>query len=247
MAEDPDGEVLVPLLALGDVALHQHHGQGHRRNGLLQSSQAERAQAASSATPVARQRQPRMGTAASSSVARVSPCTPIHAAGWMNTSPTGPGISQTLPQGFQGNPVSTNCRARSASTHAPASARTRGQPRGAQRATQTGRGDEQRERRRERGHGERHQPPEARGLEQDRLGDPIESQHMVAEAEPPAAPRRHRGRTGRVQQDQQTWHRYQEDRDDVERRQCRRRKRAQAERGHIGTQAAQGRETRLQA
>ena len=66
--------------------------------------------------------------AASSSVARVSPCTPIQAAGWMNTSPTGPGIAQTLPQGFQGKPVSTNWRARSASTQAPASARTRGQP-----------------------------------------------------------------------------------------------------------------------
>jgi hypothetical protein len=52
----------------------------------------------------------------------------------MNTSPTAPGISQTLPQGFQGKPVSTNCRARSASTHAPPSARTRGQPGGAQRA-----------------------------------------------------------------------------------------------------------------
>ena len=57
-----------------------------------------------------------------------------HAAGWMNTSPTGPGTSQTLPHGFQGKPVSTNCRARSARTQAPASARTRGQPGGARRA-----------------------------------------------------------------------------------------------------------------
>ena len=52
----------------------------------------------------------------------------------MNTSPMGPGISQTLPQRFHGKPVSTNCRARSASTQAPASARTRGQPGRASRA-----------------------------------------------------------------------------------------------------------------
>ena len=49
-------------------------------------------------------------------------------------SPIGPGNAQTLPQGFQGNPVSTNCRARSASTQAPASASTRGQPGRASRA-----------------------------------------------------------------------------------------------------------------
>ena len=43
-------------------------------------------------------------------------------------SPRSPGIAQTLPQGFQGKPVPMNCRARSASTHAPASIATRRQP-----------------------------------------------------------------------------------------------------------------------
>ena len=70
---------------------------------------------------------------------------------------------------------------------------------------------------------------------------------MMAEAEPPAAPRGHRGGPCRVEQGQQTRHRDQQHRDDVERRQCRRGERAQAERGKIGAQAAQGRETRLQA
>ncbi len=59
-----------------------------------------------------------------------------NAAGWMNTSPSQPGNSQTLPSRFQGKPVPMNWRARSASTQAPARVRARGQPRRAKRAAQ---------------------------------------------------------------------------------------------------------------
>ena len=69
----------------------------------------------------------------------------------------------------------------------------------------------------------------------------------MAEAEPPAAPCRDRGRASRIQQDEQAGNRDQQHRNDVERRQCGGRQRTQCERGQIGTQAAQGRETRLQA
>ena len=72
---------------------------------------------------------------ASTTVASVSPWTPTRAAGWIRTSPALPPISQTLPSGFQGKPVAANWRARSASTHAPASTNTRGQPARAVRAT----------------------------------------------------------------------------------------------------------------
>ena len=57
------------------------------------------------------------------------------AAGWMNTSPSTPGNSHTLPQRFQGKPVSTNCRARSPSTQAPANVSARGQPGAVSRAS----------------------------------------------------------------------------------------------------------------
>ena len=76
-----------------------------------------------------------MGTAASSSVNRVNPCTPIAAAGCIIVSPGQPGISQTLPIGFHGKPVAMNWRARSASVQAPASANTRLQPGRARRAS----------------------------------------------------------------------------------------------------------------
>ena len=83
-------------------------------------------------------RRPSAGVAASSSVSRVRPCTPTQAAGCSATSPIGPGIAHTLPQGFQGNPVATNWRARSASTQAPASTATRRQPGRAHQATAQG-------------------------------------------------------------------------------------------------------------
>ncbi len=53
-------------------------------------------------------------------------------------SPSRPGNSQTLPSGFQGKPVATNCRARSASTQAPASVSAAGQPGRARHATAAG-------------------------------------------------------------------------------------------------------------
>ena len=56
------------------------------------------------------------------------PCTPTQAAGCMNTVPGVPGIAQTLPHGFQGNPVPMNWRARSDSTQHPASSAARRQP-----------------------------------------------------------------------------------------------------------------------
>ena len=203
--------------------------------------------AASSAAPAARHRQPRTGRAASSSVARVSPCTPTHAAGWMNTSPTGPG---NLPDAAPWVPGKAGQHElpREVRQHPGAGQRQDARPAGRCQARHAaGGGDEHREPRGDRRHGERHQPPEARRLEQDRLGDPVEAEHMMAEAEPPAAPRGHRGGPRRVEQDQQTGHRDQQHRNDVERRQCRRRKRAQPERGQIGAQTAQGGETRLQA
>ena len=70
---------------------------------------------------------------------------------------------------------------------------------------------------------------------------------MMAEPEPPAAPRGHRGGPRRVEQDEQTGHRDQQHRNDVERRQRRCRKRAQPERRQIGAQTAQGGETRPEA
>ena len=49
---------------------------------------------------------------------------------------------------------------------------------------------------------------------------------MMAEPEPPAAPRSDRGRTSAIEQHQQTGHRNQQHRYDVERRQRRRGQRA---------------------
>ena len=70
---------------------------------------------------------------------------------------------------------------------------------------------------------------------------------MLPEPEPPAAPRGDLGERDEFEQDQQTGHRNQQHRDDVERRQCGRGKRAQPDRRQIGAEASQGGETRLQA
>ena len=91
--EDPHRQRLVELLALRHVALHQHDAQ--RRSAAASRSRSRirptAIQAASNAAPPTCHRRPSTGTAASSSVARVSPCTPTQAAGWMKTSPIGPG------------------------------------------------------------------------------------------------------------------------------------------------------------
>ena len=86
------------------------------------------AHSSSAATAAPRQRHPRLGAAANSSVARVNPCTPIAAAGWIIVSPAQPGSSHTLPMGFQGKPVAMNWRARSVSVQAPARANARLHP-----------------------------------------------------------------------------------------------------------------------
>ncbi len=87
-------------------------------------------------------------------------------------------------------------------------------------------------------HRERHQPPEAIGLEQDCLGDPIQAEKMVAEAEPPAASRRDRGAARAIEQGKQAGHRDQQHRDGVHRRQRGSGQRAQTQCGEVGTQAA---------
>ena len=91
------------------------------------------------------QRQPSVGMAASTTVSNVTPGEPrATPTGWMSTSPTGPGIAHTLPQGFQGKPVPMNCRARSASVHKPPNRMTRdASPRTARRAPGTGGRDEE--------------------------------------------------------------------------------------------------------
>ena len=93
------------------------------------------AQASSPASPNAVARRPSAGVAASSTVASVSPCTPIQPAGCCITSPSAFGIAHTLPHGFHGNPVATNWRSRSASTQAPANTSARRQPARARQAT----------------------------------------------------------------------------------------------------------------
>ena len=80
------------------------------------------------------QRAPSKGAAARITVTSVSPGTPSQAAGWIRTSPTGPGIAHTLPQGFHGKPVPMNWRARSASVHSPPNNSARCHPGNASRA-----------------------------------------------------------------------------------------------------------------
>ncbi len=81
-------------------------------------------------------------------------------------------------------------------------------------------------------------------LEQDRLGDPVQAEQMVAEAEPPAASRRDCGTACAVEQGEQARNRNQQHRDGVHRRQRGGGQRTEAERGEIGAQAAQRRQAR---
>ena len=114
-----------------------------RRHWLVQARQAEAPPRPPAPRRRRRQRQPRAGRRGQQHVGRVRPCTPTQAAGWMNTSPRFRGSPRRCPRGSTGTPVSTNCRARSASTQAPANASTRGQPGRARRATAHAAGDEQ--------------------------------------------------------------------------------------------------------
>ena len=161
----------------------------------------------------------------------MSPWTLIQAAGWMNTSPSRPGNSQTLPSRFQGKPVATNWRARSASTQAPASARARGQPGRAKRAAQAAAAMNNARVAARAGTAMRDEPPEARRLDQDGFGDPVETDQVEAKAEPPAAARRHHRPRRRIDQGQQCGEGHQQDRQGIERRQGQRGKRAQSEGG----------------
>ena len=70
---------------------------------------------------------------------------------------------------------------------------------------------------------------------------------MMAEPEPPAAPRGDRRRPSRIEQNEQTGHRDQQHRNAVERRQRRGGKRAQPEGRQISAETAQGGETRPEA
>ncbi len=97
------------------------------------------AQDSSTATAPSTARRPSAGVVATSTVARVRPCTPTAEAGWIMMSPSGPDSAHTLPSGFHGKPVSTNCRAMSASVHSPASSIARRHPAGARREAAQGR------------------------------------------------------------------------------------------------------------
>ena len=116
----------VPFLPLRNVALHQHHvqrliGRQRARPSGRPRSRSRRPGCRSTPRGLARRSN---GAQASTTVAKVRPCTDTRAAGCIMMSPSRPGTAQTLPSGFQGNPVATNCRARSPSTQAPASAST---------------------------------------------------------------------------------------------------------------------------
>ena len=197
MAEDPDGEVLIPLLALRDVALHQHHGQRQwrrHRSACRRTRPNAHPGRRAHATPATRQRQPSAGNGREQQRRQGQP---VHAdpggrldehvadgaREFPRRCPTGSRESRSARTAARGPPAPRR-------RPAPARAASRG---GARRATRAGGGDEQRQPRRD-APARRAAPATRSGrLEQDRLGDPVEPEHVVAEAEPPAAPCRHRG------------------------------------------------------
>ena len=121
----------------------------------------------------------------------VRPGTPTQAAGWMKMSPKPPGTAQTLPHGFHGKAGGDEL-ARQVGQHPGAGQRSsaRASPAGpagrpAQATAMNGASTSA-----DRRHRQRHQPPVARRLDQDRLGDPVQPEQVVREAEPEAAPQR---------------------------------------------------------
>src|SRR3984957_8147025 len=92
------------------IRLDEGEGNARILHRYLQPPNA--AQTASMRRMPAKPRRPKSGSPAMKTVSKVRPCTLNKAAGWIKISPSAPGITQSVPQKFQGKPEKANCWSR---------------------------------------------------------------------------------------------------------------------------------------